>query len=143
MEGVTASLDPQLPAADRPSPFGRQVMAELMGCDGAILADHAAVERLMNEAALAAGATIVQSAFHTFNPYGVSGVVIIAESHLAIHTWPEHGYAAIDVFTCGDAVDPRSAVDALVISLKATESRVTSVRRGPDGGTPCASSPSP
>ena len=86
--------------------------------------------------------TIVQSAFHTFNPYGVSGVVSIAESHLAIHTWPEHGYAAIDVFTCGASVDPRVAVDALAASLKAADTRITTVRRGPDGGTPCASSPS-
>ena len=142
MEAVTAPLDLQA-AADRPSPFGRQVLAELMGCDEALLADHAAVERLMNEAARAAGATIVQSAFHTFNPHGVSGVVIIAESHLAIHTWPEHGYAAIDVFTCGASVDPRVAVDALAASLKAADTRITTVRRGPDGGTPCASSPSP
>jgi S-adenosylmethionine decarboxylase len=141
MDRVTAPLD-LLAAANRPSPFGRQVMAELMGCDPVLLADHAAVERLMNEAALAAGATIVQSAFHTFNPYGVSGVVIIAESHLAIHTWPEHGYAAVDVFTCGTSVDPGLAVEALAGSLKAAQTRITTVRRGPDGGPSCASSPS-
>jgi S-adenosylmethionine decarboxylase len=134
---MTAPLDLQAATA-RPSPFGHQVMAELMGCDCALLADHAAIERLMNAAALAAGATIVQSAFHTFNPHGVSGVVIIAESHLAIHTWPEHGYAAIDVFTCGDSVDPRVAVDALASSLKAADAQITTVRRGPAGGTPCA-----
>ena len=55
----------------------------------------------MCEAALAAGATIVTKTFHTFSPHGVSGAVIIAESHLAIHTWPEHGYAAVDYFSCG------------------------------------------
>ena len=67
------------------------------------------IEKRMNEAARVANATIVQSVFHHFNPYGVSGAVIISESHLAIHTWPEYGYAAVDIFTCGDKINPWTA----------------------------------
>lgn len=105
-------------------------MAELYGCDAALLADHGAIERCMNDAARACGATIVQSAFHHFNPHGVSGVVIIAESHLAVHTWPEHGYAAVDVFTCGTSVDPLAAVHHLVTTLGARNQVVNEVARG-------------
>ena len=63
----------------------------------------------MVEAAEAARATIVKSVFHTFNPWGVSGVIVIEESHLTIHTWPEYKYAAVDLFTCGDMLDPLAA----------------------------------
>ena len=73
----------------------------------------------MMDAARACGATIVQTVFHSFNPQGVSGVVVIAESHLAIHTWPEYGHAAVDVFTCGDSIDPWIAVDRLKEGLGA------------------------
>lgn len=113
-----------------PTPLGRQALAELYDCPGTVLADLAAIERHMNDAAIAAGATVVESTFHHFNPHGVSGVVIIAESHLAIHTWPEHGYAALDVFTCGDAVDPQRAVEYLYASLGAGRMDLTVVRRG-------------
>jgi spermidine synthase len=75
------------------------------GCDPAVLDDPTTIERAMVEAAELAGATIVSSSFHHFSPYGVSGVVVIQESHLAIHTWPEYRHAAIDLFTCGDTLD--------------------------------------
>ena len=80
--------------------LGRHLLLELYECDPELLAQTAPVEQILKDAAVAAGATIVQSTFHQFNPYGVSGVVVIAESHITIHTWPEHGYAAVDVFTC-------------------------------------------
>ena len=70
------------------------------------------IEELMNEAALAAGATVVASVFQPFEPQGVTGVVVIEESHLSIHTWPEHGYAAVDFFTCGECT-PEDAKDLL------------------------------
>jgi S-adenosylmethionine decarboxylase len=75
----------------------------------------------MLEAANACGATVVQTVFHSFNPHGVSGVVVIAESHLAIHTWPEYGHAAVDVFTCGDSIDPNVALEYLRDGLGARE----------------------
>jgi S-adenosylmethionine decarboxylase proenzyme len=84
----------------------------------------------MKKAALSSGATIINSVFHTFNPHGVSGVVVIAESHLAIHTWPEYGYAAIDVFTCGDVVDPAAAITVLETSLAAGSVKTQQLQRG-------------
>ena len=80
--------------------LGQHVLAEFFECDPNILNSIDKVEKYMVDAALECGATIVQKCFHMFNPYGVSGVVIISESHLAIHTWPELGYAAVDLFTC-------------------------------------------
>lgn len=88
------------------SALGRHVLAEFYGCPAEILNDIQRIERTMVDAALEAGAEIREVAFHKFSPQGVSGVVVISESHLAIHTWPELGYAAVDVFTCGDKVDP-------------------------------------
>ena len=85
--------------------LGQHVLAEFFECDPNILNSIDKVEKYMVDAALECGATIVQKCFHMFNPYGVSGVVIISESHLAIHTWPELGYAAVDLFTCGDKCD--------------------------------------
>ena len=87
--------------------LGQHVLAEFFECDPNILNSIDKVEKYMIDAALECGATIVQKCFHMFNPYGVSGVVIISESHLAIHTWPELGYAAVDLFTCGDKCDPK------------------------------------
>ncbi len=93
--------------------LGRHLLIEYYNCNEKILKDHELVEKFMNEAANLSGATIVNSVFHHFNPYGVSGAVIIQESHLSIHTWPEYGYAAVDVFTCGDNVDPWKAFEHL------------------------------
>jgi len=89
----------------KPKTLGRQLLIELFSCDRSLLDDPGRLEKAMQEAALKAGATIVESVFHRFLPHGVSGVVVISESHLAIHTWPEHGYAAIDFFTCGEEID--------------------------------------
>lgn len=84
----------------------------------------------MVQAALEAGAEVREVAFHQFSPQGVSGVVVISESHLAIHTWPEIGYAAIDVFTCGDRVDPWQACHFLTREFQAKNSTMTEVKRG-------------
>ncbi len=89
--------------------LGRHILTEFYGCDYDTLNNVEIIQKHMEEATKIAGATIVQSVFHLFNPHGVSGVVVIAESHLAIHTWPEYGYAAIDLFTCGEVVDPWKA----------------------------------
>jgi S-adenosylmethionine decarboxylase proenzyme len=84
----------------------------------------------MEEAARRCGATIVEKVFHTFNPHGISGVVVIAESHLAIHTWPEYGYAAVDLFTCGDDINPELAFEYLEARLQAGSYTVMEMRRG-------------
>ena len=86
--------------------LGRHILVEYYNCNKEILKDHKIIEEHMKEAAIVSNATIVTSCFHKFNPWGVSGAVIIQESHLTIHTWPEYGYAAVDLFTCGDTVNP-------------------------------------
>lgn len=83
----------------------------------------------MNEAAEAMGATIVTSTFHHFSPLGISGVVVIMESHLTIHTWPEYGYAAIDIFTCG-AIDMDKGVAHLEKELGAKRKQMRLLERG-------------
>lgn len=84
----------------------------------------------MVEAAIACGATVVQKDFHHFSPFGVSGVVVIAESHLAIHTWPEYGYAAVDLFTCGSSCDPKVAYDYLRDKLGSGSGFYSELKRG-------------
>jgi S-adenosylmethionine decarboxylase len=88
----------------RHATYGSQVVLDLYDCETSHLDDLAWVKETLVNAALAAGATIVQTVFHKFAPWGISGVVVIAESHLAIHIWPENRYAAVDVFTCGENV---------------------------------------
>ena len=84
----------------------------------------------MVEAALECGATVVQKCFHQFNPHGVSGVVIISESHLAIHTWPELGYAAVDLFTCGEQCDPKVAYEFLKERFNSKDASYSQLNRG-------------
>jgi S-adenosylmethionine decarboxylase len=110
--------------------LGRHILVEFYNCDKEILNSHALIEKYMNEAAKKANATIVQSCFHMFNPWGVSGAVIIQESHLTIHTWPEYGYASVDLFTCGDSVNPWKAFDYLRDMLKAERDETTEIARG-------------
>jgi S-adenosylmethionine decarboxylase len=103
---MRSDLAPAAPASvsERHAMAGSQVVLDLYECETDHLDDVAWVEATLVNAARAAGATIVQTVFHKFAPWGISGVVVIAESHLAIHIWPENRYAAIDVFTCGENV---------------------------------------
>ncbi len=110
--------------------LGRQIVVEYYGCNHAVLNDVAFIKRTMRDAAIVSGATIVQEAFHLFNPHGVSGVVVIAESHLAIHTWPEYGYAAVDLFTCGEDVNPDAAFEYLKEHLAADHFTAFEMKRG-------------
>jgi len=110
--------------------LGRHVLAELFGCKAEMLNNADAIRDAMVAAARSAGAEVVGEFFHRFSPHGVSGVVVISESHLTIHTWPEHGYAAADVFTCGSRVDPWVACKHLVSALGATTMTATEARRG-------------
>ncbi len=82
--------------------LGTHILLELNECPAELLLEKATLEKALVESADAAGATVVKPVFHQFSPHGLSGVVVIAESHIAVHTWPEHSYAAIDIFTCGD-----------------------------------------
>ena len=110
--------------------LGQHVLAEFFECDSNVLNNIDKVEKHMVDAALECGATIVQKCFHMFNPYGVSGVVIISESHLAIHTWPELGYAAVDLFTCGEQCDPKVSYEFLKRKFNSTGAKYTQLNRG-------------
>ena len=110
--------------------LGRHILAEIYGCDPEILNNKEFIEKIMVESALKAGAEVREIAFHKFSPQGVSGVVIISESHLTIHTWPELGYAAVDVFTCGESVNPWNACDYMTEFLKAKSMTATEIKRG-------------
>ena len=110
--------------------LGRHILVEFYNCDKDVLNNYDLIEEYMNEAAIKANATIVQSVFHLFNPWGVSGAVVIQESHLTIHTWPEYGYAAIDLFTCGEEVNPWVAFKYLEGKLKAKKKETIEIDRG-------------
>jgi len=112
--------------------LGRHLLVEFTGCDAASLADLERVTSAMLRAAEASGATIVTHSFHHFSPHGVSGAVIIAESHLAIHTWPEHGFAAVDFFSCGK-VDMDRGLAVLRQTFGATAETRLELERGPLG----------
>jgi S-adenosylmethionine decarboxylase len=88
------------------------------------------VKGALIEAAKRAQATIVDVVFHEFNPFGVSGVVVIAESHLSIHTWPEYRYAAVDIFSCGETLQPEIAANYLVEQFGAARASVVEMQRG-------------
>ncbi|MDP6665547.1 MAG: adenosylmethionine decarboxylase [SAR202 cluster bacterium] len=105
-------------------------MLELKECNRELLDDLDFVRQAMLSAANEAGATVVGESFHKFNPVGVTGIVAIAESHLCIHTWPEYGYAAADVFTCGEEFDPRKAADILIGKLGCSDPVIEEVQRG-------------
>lgn len=110
--------------------LGRHVLAEVYGCRFEVLNDIKQVEDIMVNAALEAGAEVREVVFHKFSPQGVSGVVVISESHLAIHTWPELGYAAVDVFTCGDTVNPWDACKYLEEKFGANFLEASEIKRG-------------
>jgi S-adenosylmethionine decarboxylase len=106
------------------------MLLELFDCDPDAINSLDIVKTSMVEAAKLAQATIVDVIFHEFNPFGISGVVVIAESHLAIHTWPEYRYAAVDVFSCGETLQPQVAVEHLVEQLGAARTSVVELQRG-------------
>jgi S-adenosylmethionine decarboxylase len=108
---------------------GVHLLADLSGVAPDLLADCAAIEALLRQAAQAAGARILHSHFHAFGPgLGVTGVVLLAESHISIHTWPEQGFAAADIFMCGSS-EPRRALDVLKQALVPTDCRLRTVHR--------------
>jgi S-adenosylmethionine decarboxylase proenzyme len=104
-------------------------LIEFRGCEGPVLNDSNALQALMERAVAAARATIVNSVFHTFAPQGVTGVVVVEESHFSVHTWPEHGYVAVDVYTCGEC-EPQLAREVLREGLAATSVEWMLIERG-------------
>jgi S-adenosylmethionine decarboxylase len=106
------------------------MLLELKDCNKEVLNDLTLLRDSLISAAEEAGATVVGESFHKFAPQGVSGVVLIAESHLFLHTWPEYGYAAVDIFTCGDSVKPELAAELIIKTLGAKNPTLVELRRG-------------
>jgi S-adenosylmethionine decarboxylase proenzyme len=96
--------------------LGRHLILELKDCNPKLLDDLPFVQHTLIHAAESTGATIIGHTFHKFSPQGVTGVVAIAESHVCIHTWPEYGYAAADIFTCGENFDPEEAATIMLLN---------------------------
>ena len=110
--------------------LGRHLLVELNDCNREVLNDLDLLRDAMLTAAIKCGAVILGDSFHRFSPQGVSGVVVIAESHLSVHTWPEYGYAAVDVFTCGTTVNPQTAAEVLIEKLGSKNHSLTEIPRG-------------
>jgi len=114
--------------------IGQHVLADLYGIAPALLRDAAQLAAVLRAAAEAAGAHLLASHFHTFGTDdGVTGVVLLAESHISIHTWPEFGFAAADIFMCGHC-EPARALAALVAALAPLRQEVRTAARGPRPG---------
>jgi len=124
--------------------LGRHLVADFHGC-ASDLNDPELVVSSLVRACEVAGATVKECTRHHFSPYGVTAVVIIAESHLAIHTWPEYRFAAVDLFTCGTDVDTMKAFEFIRTALKASRVELQDLRRGimSDGETAGRESPCP
>ena len=110
--------------------LGTHLLLDLKDCNPKLLDDIGYIKQAMIGAADEAGATIVGETFHKFDPIGVTGIIAIAESHLCIHTWPEYGYAAVDIFTCGQGFKPQKAADLLIESLQSMQPSITEIQRG-------------
>lgn len=108
---------------------GRHLLADLYGCP--VLDDAALIETALRAAADSAGATVIGVHLHHFGEgHGVTGVALLAESHMSIHTWPEHGYAAVDIFLCGARHDPEAALRTMSDHLSPTSIFNHLIRRG-------------
>jgi S-adenosylmethionine decarboxylase proenzyme len=117
-------------------PLATHTLLEFEGCEAGLLNAPEQLKQVLLDAVRRAHGTIVAELFHTFSPHGVTGVVVIAESHVAIHTWPEHGYAAVDVFSCGSKLDHASLRASLQEALGAARVESRELARGLSSATP-------
>ncbi len=107
---------------------GKHIIAEFYGCQR--LNDLAFIKQILLKSAEEANATIINHQFHQFTPQGITGLILLAESHISIHTWPEIEYAAIDVFTCGNRVVPEKAIEYLQKELSPSKVKIKKIDRG-------------
>lgn len=110
--------------------LGNHLIIEFYGCESAVINNRDVVEKILVEAADKANVTIIDRQFHSFSPHGVSGALIIAESHFTIHTWPEYKYCAVDIFTCGSLADKQTALEIIKKGLQATYYSAIEMKRG-------------
>lgn len=110
--------------------LGQHILLDAWGVDPALLDNCVELEKQSKEIAVFAGAGLIESRFHRFEPQGVSGILVLSESHLAVHTWPERGFAAFDVFTCGDPAVGERMLQELVLRLSPSEHLIRRLARG-------------
>ena len=110
--------------------LGIHLLLELKECNPKLLNDLDFIRKALSDTARDVGATVVGESFHRFSPQGVTGILAIAESHISIHTWPEFGYAAADIFACGTAFLPRQAAGILAEKLESQDPEIIEVSRG-------------
>jgi len=111
-------------------PVGKHCIVELHGCDAELLNDLAHVRQTLRDAAEHGMSTLLQLTYQKFEPQGVTALALLAESHLSIHTWPEHGYAAVDAFTCGETADPAQCCRYIAEAMNAQRTEIRSIARG-------------
>lgn len=114
----------------RANGLGIHLLLDVAGAPFALLDDPARIEAALVETVEAMGAHVLGTHVHRLSPQGISGIVVISESHITIHTWPERGEAAIDLFTCGDAARARAAIGSLTVRLGGTRSSLREIFRG-------------
>ena len=112
------------------TPLSHHYVAEASGCDSEIISDVEKVRKILIKAAEKANATLHAISFHQFPPSGVSGIVVISESHISIHTWPEFRYVALDLYTSGDLVEPEKGIEYAVKAFRSTSYLITKITRG-------------
>jgi S-adenosylmethionine decarboxylase len=110
--------------------LGKHLIVEFYGCPSNIIDNKGLLEEILVESVDRAEGKIIGKIFHKFNPQGVTGIIAIAESHVSIHTWPENGYMALDVFTCGSKVDPWKIYKAVAEKIKHGHVKVVELNRG-------------
>ncbi len=110
--------------------LAKHLLIELKDCNTDLLNDMEFLRGVLTDVAKHIGAAVIKDSFYQFSPHGISGVVIIAESHISIHTWPEYNFAAVDVFTCGDIIEPKNAIKPLAEKLKAKSTTYIELKRG-------------
>ena len=110
--------------------LGNHLIVELYECEASLINNVRFVERTLIKAVKVSGAKMVKSVVHEFNPHGISGVIVIEESHFSVHTWPEYGYVALDIFTCGNTIDNYSALHLLKETFQAKSLSVSEIKRG-------------
>jgi S-adenosylmethionine decarboxylase len=110
--------------------YGRHLLLEMWDCNREILEDAGQITQIMCDAAGDAGATVVKSIHHEFNPPGITAVAILSESHISVHTWPIEGYVAVDIFTCGTVADPQLAIKGLLEAFEPKDHTSIEINRG-------------
>jgi len=109
---------------------GYHYVIEASGCDSEVLTDTHKLKQILLDAAKVGGMDVKSTYFYRFSPHGVSGMVVVSGSHISIHTWPEKGYAAVDVYTCDVNSNPEKSIEYILNSIKAEYAHITEIERG-------------